>query len=132
MPDLTDEGTPRIVPLRVATDHGISDNDPDPRGKPAYSADGKIVGNVSDAWVDRAEPYIRYLEIDLGERSALVPVTFVSKIAAHGITISSLKADQFGGVPGLANPDQITLQEEDRISAYYGGGEFYNREQQAM
>jgi photosynthetic reaction center H subunit len=28
-------------------------------------------------------------------------------------------------VPGLANPDQVTLQEEDKIVAFYGGGTLY-------
>jgi photosynthetic reaction center H subunit len=28
-------------------------------------------------------------------------------------------------VPGLRNPDQITMLEEEKISAYYGGGTFY-------
>ncbi len=28
-------------------------------------------------------------------------------------------------MPGLRNPDQVTLLEEDRISAYYGGGTLY-------
>jgi photosynthetic reaction center H subunit len=28
-------------------------------------------------------------------------------------------------VPGLRNPDQVTLREEDRLSAYYGAGTLY-------
>jgi photosynthetic reaction center H subunit len=34
-------------------------------------------------------------------------------------------------VPGLANPDQITLQEEDKIVAFYGGGHLYATPQRA-
>ena len=37
----------------------------------------------------------------------------------------SIRSDQFQQVPILANPDQVTLQEEDRITAFYGGGTLY-------
>jgi len=39
--------------------------------------------------------------------------------------VQSIRSDQFAQVPGLSNPDQVTLQEEDRISAFYGGGHLY-------
>ena len=38
----------------------------------------------------------------------------------HAIT-----SEQFGGVPALANPDQVTRLEEKKIVAYYGGGQLY-------
>jgi photosynthetic reaction center H subunit len=41
------------------------------------------------------------------------------------VHVSALFSDQFGGVPALANPDQVTLLEEDRITAYYGAGTLY-------
>jgi photosynthetic reaction center H subunit len=31
----------------------------------------------------------------------------------------------FADVPGIAKPDQITLLEEEKIMAYYGGGTLY-------
>ena len=127
-PDLTNEGTPRIVPLRVDPAYSIHKKDSDPRGKPVYGADGEVAGTVSDVWVDRSEPYIRYLEIDLESRTVLVPITFVTFAPVGGhVHVGSILAKQFADVPGLANPDQITLQEEDRISAYYGGGLMYAR-----
>jgi len=47
-------------------------------------------------------------------------------VSADGsINVQSIRSDQFAQVPGLSNPDQVTLQEEDRISAFYGGGHLY-------
>ena len=43
----------------------------------------------------------------------------------EGDVVKSIRSDQFAQVPGLSNPDQVTLQEEDRISAFYGGGHLY-------
>lgn len=62
-PDMTVEGEPKIVPLKVATDFFVVEEDPDPRGMPVIGADGRVAGNVSEVWVDRAEPQIRYLEL---------------------------------------------------------------------
>ena len=39
--------------------------------------------------------------------------------------MSSILADQFADVPGIKSPDQITLLEEDKVCAYYGGGTLY-------
>jgi photosynthetic reaction center H subunit len=41
------------------------------------------------------------------------------------VRVKSIRGDQFKQVPRLANPDQVTLQEEDKISAFYGGGTLY-------
>ena len=41
------------------------------------------------------------------------------------MTVKSILASQFADVPGIKNPDQITLLEEDKICAYYGGGTLY-------
>ena len=64
-PDLTFEGLPKIVPLRVATDFTIEPRDPDPRGMEVIGADGQTGGVVRDAWVDRSETLIRYLEVEI-------------------------------------------------------------------
>ncbi len=37
----------------------------------------------------------------------------------------SILAEQFATVPALQNPDEVTLREEDQITAYYGGGNLY-------
>jgi hypothetical protein len=37
----------------------------------------------------------------------------------------SVTGAQFADAPALANPDQITLREEDRIQAYFASGHLY-------
>mgnify|MGYP001291640132 FL=1 len=74
-PDLTVDGAPRIVPLRVDSDHNVHQNDPDPRGQAVYGCDGERGATVVDLWVDRAEPHFRYAELDVGERRVLLPMT---------------------------------------------------------
>jgi photosynthetic reaction center H subunit len=127
-PDLTLEGEPKILPLRVATDFGIASAGPDPRGMHVVGGDGNVAGVVTDAWVDRAEPQVRYLEVEVAgsKRHVLVPIGF-SKVdgSRSRVVVRSIMASQFEHVPGLRNPDQITLLEEERVSAYYGAGTLY-------
>lgn len=127
-PDLTYEGAPKIVPLRVATDFAIARGDIDPRGMPVVGADGASAGTVRDVWVDRSEPQLRYLELTLSPsgRHVLVPVYFAHVSGRRGrVEVGAILGAQFADVPGLAHPDRVTLAEEDRISAYYAGGTLY-------
>lgn len=135
-PELTFEGQPRMVPMRVASDFSMAENDPDLRGMPVVAADGVVAGTIHDVWVDRAEPQIRFLEVEVkgeqeggaenGIRRVLLPTGFARiDVRRRRITVKSIRADQFGHVPTLANADQITAREEDRITAYYGGGHLY-------
>jgi photosynthetic reaction center H subunit len=126
-PDLTFEGHARIVPMRIAGDFTIHSRDPDPRGMSVLGADGVQAGTISDLWVDRAEPQIRYVEVVLANtRVVLVPIGFTrfdkSRRCAH---VRAILAEQFSGVPSTASADQISLLEEERISAYYGAGTLY-------
>jgi photosynthetic reaction center H subunit len=77
-PDLTIDGHPRIVPLRVAPDFHVSPEDTDPRGLAVLGCDGLKGGTVTDIWVDRSEQLIRYLEVSTGsgfaDRSVLLPM----------------------------------------------------------
>ncbi len=126
-PDLTVEGTDKIVPLRVATDFQVCDSDPDPRGMPVIGADGATAGEVKEVWVDRSEALIRYLEVEIGGGAhVILPWAFsrVDKFKRR-VMVKSILASQFANVPPLANPDRITLREEDRITAYYGSGHLY-------
>jgi len=129
-PELTLDGLPNIVPMRVAGDASVAAEDEDPRGMAVFGADRAQAGTVRDIWVDRAEPQIRYLEVELpgagGARAALLPITF-AKIDARRrrITVHALLAGQFADVPALRSPDQVTKLEEDRITAYYAGGLLY-------
>lgn len=125
-PDLThDQGSPRIVPMRVAADWSVAGRDPDPRGKAVLGVDGEQGGVVSDLWIDLSEPHIRYLEIDAQGRRVLMPMTF-ARVKKNGQVIAkSVCGKHFADAPGTANPDCVTLQEEDKIAAYYGGGYLY-------
>jgi photosynthetic reaction center H subunit len=130
VPDLTFEGEPKIVPMRIATDFSIEARDPDPRGMPAIGADGQVGGIVRDVWVDRSEPTIRYLEVEVSTPEnnprVLLPIG-LAKVNGRKrqVQVNSILGSQFSGVPGIRNPDQVTALEEDRICAYYGGGTLY-------
>jgi photosynthetic reaction center H subunit len=129
VPDTVHEGGPRIVPLRNAPEFKLEPRDPDLRGMVVVGADGVAAGRVTDLWVDRAEPQIRYLEMavdaDAG-RAALIPITLVNiDRARRRIRVNAIRAAQFAGAPMLASPNEITLREEDRVSAYYAGGFLY-------
>jgi photosynthetic reaction center H subunit len=129
-PDLTFEGIPKIVPLRVATDYSIAKGDPDPRGLPVIGADRNVAGTISDVWVDRSEPQVRYFEVAVtaggSPRNVLLPVQLARVDTwRRQVVVKSLLAEQFATVPTLSNPDEVSLSEEDRISAYYAGGNLY-------
>jgi len=124
VPDLTYDGDIKIVPMRVATDFFVVQGSHDPRGNPVLGADGVQGGTVADLWIDRAEGVMRYLEIDTGARRVLLPTTFAN-VAARTVQVDAILGGQFALVPGLSQPERITLLEEDRICAYYGGGTLY-------
>jgi photosynthetic reaction center H subunit len=126
-PDVTIDGEPMIVPVRIAAEYSVSGKDPDPRGMGVYGADREWAGTVRELWIDRAEPQIRYLEIETSTaRRVLLPINF-AKIdgSARRVNVRSILASQFASVPLLASPDQITRREEDQIMAYYAGGTLY-------
>lgn len=126
--DTTAEGDARIVPLRVAPTFEVSGHDPDPRGLPVIGADGAVAGTVVDLWVDRAEVIFRYLEVQVpmtgGARTVLLPVNF-TRIGRKQVKVRSILASQFAQVPATRLPESVTLLEEDKIMAYYGGGTLY-------
>ena len=129
-PDLTYDGQPKIVPMRVATDFTIEAHGPNPRGMTVVGADGVAAGTVVDAWVDRTEPHVRYLEVETksggATRRVLLPIYFAKlDRAARKVHVASALGRQIAAAPGLASPDTITLREEDRIAAYFAGGKLY-------
>jgi photosynthetic reaction center H subunit len=120
-------GEPLIVPLRVAAGFSVASEDPDPRGMDVVGGDKQIAGTVKDLWVDRAEPQIRYLEVELNSgRSVILPIHFSKFDIGRGrVNVRSILSTQFDDVPALRNPDRITKLEEDKITAYYAGGTLY-------
>jgi photosynthetic reaction center H subunit len=127
-----DDGLPKIIPLRSAEGFFLAGQDTDPRGYDVISNDGKVVGHITDVWIDRAEYIIRYLEMtrldSLGGGIAILPSTFVKlKPRRHEILCNFLRSDQFATVPQLRNPDVITLLEEDKLMGYFAGGQLYGK-----
>jgi photosynthetic reaction center H subunit len=41
------------------------------------------------------------------------------------VKVESILGSQFAAAPVLSSPDRVTLLEEDKIVAYYGGGILY-------
>lgn len=154
-PDLTVEGEPRFAPARMVEDARIAERDPDPVGMDVVGCDGEVAGTVRDFWIDRAEPQVRYYELELaggGREEAgrdagraadaepaggaggpvLLPAGFAKVDARKGrIRVKAIRAEHFRDVPRPDRNDRITLAEEEEIVAYYGGGYLYAEEGRA-
>lgn len=126
-PDLDWEGHPRIVPLRASGGLSIVKRDTDPRGLPVLGADGQKAGTVAELWVDRADRLVRYLEVTLvSGRTIIVPFNVSVVSGRQGVVkVDALNAAQFEEAPAIAAADTITLYEEERVQAYFGGGYLY-------
>jgi photosynthetic reaction center H subunit len=130
IPDVNFHGAPKIVPLRSLSGFFLEERDPDPRGMEVVGADGEVGGIVRDVWVDRAEYIIRYLEVEVGDkakkRNVLLPAT-LSRISGKSrkVNVNSILGSQFASVPVHKRPDVVTRLEEDRICAFYAGGNLY-------
>lgn len=132
VPEMALDNLPAIVPLRAAAAKGImlDPRDADPRGMEVIGADRKVGGIVVEAWVDRAEALIRYLEIEVPagklKKRVMLPMPFALVNRPSGrVSVDAILGSQFANVPTLANADQITKLEEDRIVGYYGAGTLY-------
>ena len=131
-PDRTFHGAPKIVPMRLDPTFSVAKGDPDPRGLPVEAADKVTAGTVMELWVDRAEPQVRYYEVQLSgsERRIMLPAGFVQwpNFGLWGndrLLVKSITAAQFADVPAIRRDDQITLLEEDKVMAYFAGGHLY-------
>lgn len=138
-PEVTWEGEPAIVPLSTVDGTFVEPRDVSPIGMDVIAADGLRAGVVREIWTDRSEPQIRYLEVEVagqdvrvageedgGGRHVLVPIGFAKIDTRRGIVkVRALLAAQFAHVPGLKSDRQITKLEEDKVTAYFGGGTLY-------
>jgi photosynthetic reaction center H subunit len=119
---------PLISPMHAMNDVFVEPRDPDPRGMKVVGADGKVAGTVTELWVDRAEPQVRYLELEVdgAGRTALLPMPY-ARVSRHRgeVRVKSILARQFADVPRIKSPDRVTKLEEDKIMAYYAGGHLY-------
>lgn len=130
LPELDGKGHPKIVPMAAAEQFNVSAGR-DPRGLPVVAGDGEVVGTITDMWIDEPEQLVRYLEFSLdaewGEGKRLVPIT-LAVIKSNQVKIDSIFGKHFANVPQHTSPRQVTLLEEDKISAYYAGGKLYASE----
>jgi photosynthetic reaction center H subunit len=126
-PELDSHGHAKIVPLRVTSGFSVARNDGDPRGMSVVGCDGRVAGTVSDVWIDRPESMIRYYEVTLSNgRHVLLPYSIANvRKRTRTILVDAITAAQFANVPTIAGSDTITLDEEERVCAYYGGGYLY-------
>ncbi|MEO1328397.1 MAG: photosynthetic reaction center subunit H [Pseudomonadota bacterium] len=136
----THHGELKMRPMRDLDEFSIADGDRDPRGLPVYGADGEVAGSVLDVWIDQEEQMIRYLEVELppaveggASKRVLLPINFAVVGGARRmfgvwkpeVRVNSILAMHFKYVPETKNPDEVTLLEEDKIVAFYGGGTLY-------
>ncbi len=136
----TYHGALKILPLRDLEDFSIVNADQDPRGLPVFGGDGEQAGTVSDVWVDQEEQLIRYLEVELppaveggATKRVLTPMTLAvvgGSLRRFGVwkpevRVKSILAMHFKYVPETKKPNEVTLLEEDKIVAFYGGGTLY-------
>ena len=126
-PERMVDGSPMIVPMSSVSGWSVSKRDPDPRGMTVVGLDGAAAGSVTELWVDKSEPQIRYLQVAIeGGRAVMLPAGFVRyDVKGRKVKVASITAAQFAGVPGIARGDQITKLEEDRIMAYFASGHLY-------
>lgn len=134
-PDMTFDRRLRIVPMRSDMHYSLATEDPDPRGMLVFGADGKSAGKIVDVWVDRSDFILRYVEVELATDVAtpdaaaghvLLPTHFMDIDRLNNrIIVRAILSEQFATVPRIAQPDRVTLLEEDRIQAYYGSGYLY-------
>jgi photosynthetic reaction center H subunit len=112
----------------MAADFGVASKDRDPRGLEVIGADGEVAGTVHDLWIDKSEMMFRYIEVTVpvgaATRNVLLPMNF-ARIKSDHVKVASILSHQFGQVPGTRSAEQITLLEEEKIMAYYGGGTLY-------
>jgi hypothetical protein len=121
-PDIDMFGRPRIVPMAHDDHINVVKGDIDPRGLPVIGLDGAVAGTVRDLWVDRAEHVLRYLDVALSNGgTATLPMPMV-RVSRKGVVTDSVTAAQFANCPQLKSPTQITLLEEEKVSAYFGAG----------
>lgn len=129
-PDLDPHGHPAIRPMSVANEFKVAEQDTDPIGLEMIAADGEVAGTVTDIWVDTMESIIRYYQVKQGRREFLVPMHFAllrEKRRGRGqeFYIHALVSEQLKDIPKTAASDQITMLEEEKIQAYFGGGMLY-------
>lgn len=124
VPELDGHGHAKIAPMAGLDGYRVSAGR-DPRGLPVMGDDGTIAGTISDMWVDIPEQLVRYLEVDVeGTGKRLVPMQ-LARIHGDHVEVKALHHRHFAQIPATKSPTQVTLLEEEKISAFVGGGKLY-------
>ena len=122
-------GDDLVSPLRVAKHFALSPEGGNPIGLPVIGADKVVGGKIKDVWVDISEAVVRYYEVELADGSGqmILPVYFGDvQFSKRVVVVKALLAEQFTKAPRLANPDRITMAEEDKVSAFVAAGTLYS------
>ncbi len=129
-PELDGHGHPKIVPMAQTEAYRVSAGR-DPRGLPVVAGDGATVGEITDIWIDTPEQLVRYLEVTLndahGGGTRLIPIN-LAVIRSDRVKVRSIFGKHFANVPQIKSGTQVTLLEEDKITAYYASGNLYASE----
>ena len=149
-PDMTNEGDPRIVQLStLPTDEFfIAKLSSNPIGMNVRACDGQIVGKVTDIMLDRMEMLSRYYQVVLNSgKTILLPMMYMTLRRsadapeegslserlidgrAKEMRVASLNSAQFENIPVCADNAVVTLLEEDKIQAYFGGAHVFGSPQ---
>ena len=124
LPELDGHGNPKLKPMKLIEGFSVSAGR-DPREMPVMSADKENVGKVVDMWIDVPEQLVRYLEVELTDgTSCLIPVP-LAKINSKYVEINSLYGKHFVKIPKIKSPNEVTMLEEEKISAFVGSGNLY-------
>jgi len=123
-PELDGHGHVKIVPMKTIPEYHHAAGR-DPRGLAVLDRHGAEVGTVTDMWLDKPELMVRYLEMALRDGgSCLVPIN-AARITRDGVKVRNLTAPFFPRVPQTKSKTEVTLLEEEKIMAFYAGGQLY-------
>ncbi|SDZ47958.1 photosynthetic reaction center H subunit [Jannaschia faecimaris] len=126
-PELDGHGHAKIKPLSKVEDFTVSAGI-NPLGLPVQTADKEVVGRITDMWIDVPEQMVRYLVVDLNPEGSgqqrLIPMNF-ARLKRDRVQIDSLHSHNMAGIPTIKADNQITLLEEEKIMAWFGGGTLY-------
>jgi photosynthetic reaction center H subunit len=117
VPELDGHGHVKIRPMSTLSAFKHSAGR-DPRGKVVVSGDGEVMGRITDMWVDVPESMVRFLTMDLNPEGTgqhrLIPIN-LCRIGSDRVTVRSLYAHNFAGIPTTKSATEITLLEEEKI-----------------
>jgi photosynthetic reaction center H subunit len=129
-PELDGHGNPKLKPMSTLENFQVSAGR-DPRGMPILSRDDQVVGYVTDMWIDEPEALVRYFQYELepewGSGTRLVPL-YMAKIKPRWVRVRSLDAKFFDRVPVVGQSGVLTKLEEEKVMAFYAGGQMYATE----